>query len=96
MRTITRRARTFFGMPHANSRQRERLTDGTIESWMEAAQGRPSGVTPTIYDLVELCEQLKYRHPIQASQIIRNLRWLMKMSTRQSGSSWDHPWGSSR
>lgn len=96
MNRLTRKCRAYFGAPHADTQQKERLTDGTLDSWMEAAEGRPSGVAPTIYDLVALCEELKTRHPIQASQIIRNLRWLMKMSTRYSGSSWDHPWGSNR
>lgn len=68
----------------------------TIASWMEAAEARPSEVAPTIYDLLALCEDLSRTHPVQARAAIAKLKWLMKMSTRQTGTSWDHPWESNR
>lgn len=93
---LSRRAKVFFGLPHADTQVKEVLSENTITSWMQAAEARPSEVAPTIYDLVALCEELRLTHPIQARATTTKLRWLMKMSTRQTGISWDHPWQSSR
>lgn len=93
---LSRRAKVFFGLPHADTQVKEVLSEGTIASWMQAAEARPSEVAPTIYDLLALCEELGRTHPVQARATIAKLKWLMKMSTRQTGTSWDHPWASNR
>ena len=96
MKVTRRNVKVFFGRPHANTQVKEALSDGTIASWMGAAEARPSEVAPTIYDLLALCEDLSRTHPVQARAAIAKLKWLMKMSTRQTGTSWDHPWESNR
>lgn len=85
---------TFFGRTAAPGKMM--LDQVTIDSFFSAADARPSGNVPTIYDLAELCNALKRTHPSQSRAALRKLRWLIKMSARIHGSEWDSPWQTTR
>ena len=71
---------------------RRALDAADVQIFLEESEVRTSGKTPTLYDLIAICRELRRIDPVRASVIEHDLKWLMKASDRHLKAGWEHPW----